>query len=326
MTSAMLLCAGHGTRLGELSCELPKPLLPVCGIPIVRYGIALLVGHGISDIVINLHHKGDLIAQTLGDGSQWGARIRYSEEPELLGTGGGLKHALPLLAPDGDDELIVSMNGKLIFDLDVTALLQASQHRPEALGTMVVREVGDADEWGAVDARTDHQGRFNVHNVFAGGRHMFCGVHTTRPSVLRRLPDGEACSIRQGYLPWMRDGQPVAAFDATGAYFAEHSTAERYLNGNIAMLETKLRFPPGDTTGADDSANVHPSAQLLAPYRIDAGATVEAGATVGPHAVIGQDATVTADADIARSVVWAGARASGQLDGCIVTPNSVVQV
>src|SRR5262245_1305423 len=111
---AMLLCAGLSTRLGKLGAECPKPMLPVCGLPILRDGIANLVGHGITELVINTHHLREVFERALGDGSAFGARIQYSHEPVLLGTGGGLKHALRLLDPDGRDEPFISANGKLI--------------------------------------------------------------------------------------------------------------------------------------------------------------------------------------------------------------------
>src|SRR6476620_1103537 len=91
---AMLLCAGLSTRLGKLGAECPKPMLPVCGMPILRYGIANLVGHGVRALVINTHHRGDFIQRALGDGSALGARIQYIHEAAILGTGGGLKNAL----------------------------------------------------------------------------------------------------------------------------------------------------------------------------------------------------------------------------------------
>src|SRR5687768_4197311 len=141
---AMILCAGLSTRLGPLGAALPKPLLPVCDIPIVRYGVALLVAHDIRDIVINLHHRGELIRAELGDGASLGARIRYVDEPVILGTGGGLKNALSLLDPDGADRPFLSMNGKLIFDLDLAALLDAHARDPDVLGRMVVRREPDA--------------------------------------------------------------------------------------------------------------------------------------------------------------------------------------
>jgi mannose-1-phosphate guanylyltransferase len=315
---AMLLCAGLSTRLGKLGAECPKPLLPVCGVPILHYGIANLVAHGVRDLVVNTHHRADLIREALGDGSRFGARIQYSHEPAILGTGGGLKHALPLLDPDGRDEPFISVNGKLIFDLDVTALLDAYRRAGDILGMMVVRRVPDAKAWGAVDVRFDDRGPYVV-NVLGDGEHMFCGVHVTRPSIMARLPDGESDSIRQGYLPWMHAGGRVAAYEHEQGYFAEHSTPERYLESNWALLSgTALRNPPGPLTGVDPTATIDPRAKLVEPVRICARAVIGA-VTVGPHAVVGEGATV--ERDVTRTVVWAGARADATNSAePIVTP------
>ncbi len=303
MTRAMLLCAGLGTRLGALSDERPKPMLPVCDVPILRYGIALLVGHGIRDIVINLHHRGDVIVDAIGDGARVGARVSYIEEPHLLGTGGGLKHALHLLDPDGTDEPFVSMNGKLIFDLDVTALLAAFARDPGILGMMVVQPVPDAKAWGAVDVRPDGAGHLRVHDVLGDGGHMFCGVHVTRPSVMARLPDGESDSIRQGYLPWLCGGEQVAAYEHRGGYFAEHSTPSRYLESNWALLHgTPLRHPPGRLVGVDPTARIHPTATIVEPVRIGAHAIIGPNITIGPDVVVGDGAHVTQS--LTKAVVW----------------------
>ena len=295
----MLLCAGLSTRLGKLGVERPKPMLPVCGHPILHYGIANLVGHGISDLVINLHHRGELIRDELGDGRRFGARIVYIDEPQILGTGGGLKHALPLLDPDGRDEPFLSVNGKLIFDLDFTALAAAYLSAPgDTLGMMVVRRVPDAKSWGAVDVAPD--GR--IRNILGDGEHMFCGVHITRASVMARLPDGECDSIRQGYLPWLLAGERVLAYEHEHGYFAEHSTPERYLDSNWSLLAgTRLRHPPGVITGIDPTARISPGATIVDPVHIGAGARIDA-VTVGPYAVVGAGAHLTRS--ITRAVVW----------------------
>ena len=300
----MLLCAGLSTRLGALSTERPKPLLPVCGIPILAYGITNLVAHGIRDLVINTHHLSDLIRDEIGDGRRWGARVQYIHEPQILGTGGGLKNALHLLDPDGTDEPFISANGKLIFDVDFTRLLAAYRAQKDILGMMVVQRVPDAKAWGAVDVRHDDRGA-HVVDVLGDGEHMFCGVHVTRPSVMARLPDGEADSIRQGYLPWLRAGERVAAYEHTGGYFAEHSTPERYLASNWALLRgTPLRNPPSRRlAGIDPTARIHPSATIIEPVRIGAHAIVDA-VTVGPDAVVGDGAHVTKS--IAHAVMWSG--------------------
>lgn len=304
----MLLCAGLSTRLGALATERPKPMLPVCGFPILRYGIANLVGHGITELVINTHHKADVIRRELGDGRAFGAKIHYIDEPVLLGTGGGLKNALSLLDPSGRDEPFISLNGKLIFDLDISALINAHHLARAArpiLGMMVVRRVADAKSWGAVDVAAD--GR--ITNILGDGDHMFCGVHITQPSVMARLPDGESDSIRQGYLPWLRSGELVLAYEHREGYFAEHSTPERYLDSNWSLLGgTPLRNPPGHLVAIDPTARIHHSATIVAPVCIGPGATIAANTTVGPFAVVGAGAQV--ERSIARTVVWDGAIAN----------------
>jgi NDP-sugar pyrophosphorylase family protein len=159
-----------------------------------------------------------------------------------------------------------------------------------------------------------------VIDVLGDGEHMFCGVHVTRPSVMARLPDGESDSIRQGYLPWLRAGQRVAAYEHERGYFAEHSTPERYLESNWALLDgVGLRNPPGPTRGIDANAHVDPSAHIVEPVRIAAGATIAAGVTVGPYAVVGEGARV--ERSIEHTVVWAGATANASNAGeSIVTP------
>ncbi len=325
MTAAMLLCAGMGSRLGELGTALPKPLLPVCDVAILRFGITNLVARGVSDIVINLHHRGDLIREELGDGSDLGARIQYSEEDTILGTGGGLKKALHLLDPDDKDEPFLSMNGKLIFDLDIGALLASHAAQADSLGTMVVKPAPNAMKWGALDVRPEGEG-LRIHNILGEGGHMFCGVHVTRPSVVRNLPEGEACMIRQGYLPWLQSGKRVSAFVHEGGYFAEHSTPKRYLQSSIDLLQgAALTNPPGALQGIDPSAEVHESATITEPVRIGAGARIGAQASVGPNVVVGRGARVAEGSVLRDCVVWAGAEASGTLERVIVTSQGVTE-
>ena len=315
---AMVLCAGLSTRLGKFGADCPKPLLPVCGIPILRYGIANLVAHGITDLIINTHHRHELFQRVIGDGSQLGVRIQYIHEPAILGTGGGLKNALPLLDPEKRDEPFVAVNGKLIFDLDFTAVIDAYRRAGDVVALMVARRVPDAKSWGALDVKTDARGP-HIANILGEGEHMFCGVQVTRPSVIARLPDGESDSIRHGYLPWLRAGERVAAYDHEHGYFAEHSTPQRYLESNWALLggTTTLRNPPGPMTGVDPSARIDPGATSVEPVRICAGATIGA-VTVGPYAVVGEGARVLRS--IERTVVWDRATAAdATTEGAIVT-------
>ncbi|MCP4444019.1 MAG: NDP-sugar synthase [Myxococcales bacterium] len=322
ISCAMLLCAGKGTRLGDISAECPKPLLPVCNIPILRYGITNLVANGITNIVINLRHRGELISDELGDGSEMGARIQYSHENEILGTGGGLKKALTLLDPGGTDAPILSMNGKLIFDLDIAGLLDSFLAAGDTLGTMVVQAAPNAMKWGAVDVRPEGDD-LRVHNILGEGSHMFCGVHLTRPSALKKLPEGEACTVRQGYLPWIQDGGRVTAFEHRSGYFAEHSTPKRYLQSNIELLRgATLRTPPGTLSGIDASASVDPTSTITEPVCIGKGVTIGPNCSVGPGVVIGDGCSVAEGSSLRASVLWPSVQFSGSAEHEIITPST----
>jgi NDP-sugar pyrophosphorylase family protein len=156
-----------------------------------------------------------------------------------------------------------------------------------------------------VNVQVDDRG-LRVADILGDGEHMFCGVHITRPSVMGRLPEGEADSIRQGYLPWLRAGERVAAYEHRDGYFAEHSTLERYLASNWALVGgAYLRHPPGKLHGIDPTARIHPSATIVAPVKIGAGAVVGADVTIGPNAILGEGAIVRTS--IANTVVFAHA-------------------
>ena len=95
---AMILAAGRGERLRPLTDEVPKPLIPVAGKPLIEYHLEALADAGFREVVINQGHLGELLPQALGDGARWGIHIHWSDEqPEALETGGGIFKALPLL-------------------------------------------------------------------------------------------------------------------------------------------------------------------------------------------------------------------------------------
>jgi NDP-sugar pyrophosphorylase family protein len=331
MTRALILAAGFGSRLGALSDERPKPLLPVCDQPLIRYAVALLVGHGIRDIAINLHWKGELIEQALGDGSTLGARIRYSHEAEILGTGGGIRRIADWLTDGGRDSFFV-VNGKILIDVDLHAV--AARHaRTGAAATMVVRPAADAARWGAIHVDATDPDGGPVTGILDSGRPgthacMFTGVHLLSPRLVERLPaEGESDSIRHAYLPALREGDRLEGHLLHG-FFHEHSTPQRYLEGNWMALDRRARvpYPPGALDGVDATAQVHPSARLVAPYRIGPEATVGAGATVGPYAVVGSGATVEEGSSLDHAVLWPGSRARGTIRHAIVTPKGVLSV
>lgn len=325
---AMLLSAGFGTRLRELSDERPKPMLPVCDAPLVRWAASLCTRAGIRELVVNLHHKGEQIRAELGDGGALGAgvRVHYSPEPEILGTGGGVK-AMARLRPRGT---CVAVNAKIVTDLDLCAAL-AFHHARGALATMVLKPDPQAERWGAIGV--DEEG--NLTRLLALRRPgrgasrecMFTGIQILEPELVEAIPDGPCCIIRTAYAALFERGAPLAGYVHEG-YFHEHSTPARYLEGNLNLLRG-LAAPasaPCPLRGIDAGAVVEAGARVEEPVRIAAGARIGAGARVGPEVVLGAGARVAEGVELSRAVVWPGARVTASVASAIVTPQRVFPV
>jgi MurNAc alpha-1-phosphate uridylyltransferase len=119
MRHALILAAGLGERMRPLTTHTPKPLLEVNGKPLIVHHIEKLVAADVRYIVINTSHLAEQFPETLGDGSRWGVRIRYSYEgPTPLETGGGMHKALPLLGP----EPFIVVSADIWSDIDYAAL------------------------------------------------------------------------------------------------------------------------------------------------------------------------------------------------------------
>ena len=319
--NCMLLAAGRSTRLGALGSALPKPLLPICGYPAIEFGLHAALRAGTDRVVVNLHHHGDMIRAALGQ------RAIYSVEDELLGTGGGIAKARPLF----DDGPLLVMNAKVVADLDLPGLLAAhAAGGDDVEATMLLRDDPNPGQWGAIGV--DATGRVVRILTVPSPRppqgpvteRMFTGVHILSRALMDRLRPVFCDVIRDAYIPALRAGATIRAATLTG-YFAEHSTPLRYLQGNLALLETPalLRDPPGPLVGVDPSASIEPIARVKPPCRIEAGVVVDYGAFIA-SSVLGAGSHVAENVRVVESVVWPGARVTANASYAIVTPEGTV--
>jgi NDP-sugar pyrophosphorylase family protein len=239
--------------------------------------------------------------------------LLYSAEEVMLGTGGGVARALPLL---GDAPFVVA-NADALQDVDVAALVEA-HHRGGALATLALREDPDVLRYGPVgvdDALDIHRLVDAFDDGHATRLLMFTGVHVMHPDAVAHLPrDVESCVIRQGYAHLLRRGAALRGFVHAGAFHdvgtpARWAVAQhRVLSGLDAGL---LRRALGGAVMRDGvavlpGARVHADAVLRGPCVIQPGARVETGAQVGPNAALGRDCAVGAGATVQRAAVMGG--------------------
>lgn len=293
---ALVLTAGLGTRLRPLTTVRAKAAVPVNGVPLARRVARWLAAHGIRDQVFNLHHQPSSITAALGDGADLGVRVRYSWEREVLGSGGGPRHALPLLTDDGATRFLI-VNGDTLTNVDLEALL-ALHDRSGAQVTMSLIRNPAPDKYGGVIV--DDEGRvsgFTRRGTVRESYH-FIGVQIVEAAVFASLEDGVPAESVAGVYPEMMRQTPgsVRAF-VSDATFKDIGTPADLLHTSLELVEAE-----GDQFVAE-SARVHASA-------------------VVERTALWDDVTVGAGARLRECIVADGARIpdGASYDRCAIVP------
>jgi mannose-1-phosphate guanylyltransferase len=289
--AGMVLCAGLGTRLRPLTERCPKPAVPVCGVPLVRFSLGLLAGAGIRRAVVNVHHLPDVMeAEARAAAAALGLELLVSREPVIAGTGGALREARPLLA--GADAVVV-VNGDVLFDVDLGSALSAHA-ASGALATMVLLAMPAGARYAAVELDGGGRVRRIAGRFGPGGEGLtpwhFPGVHVVSPELLARVPavPFEVDVNRDVYPPLMARG--LVRGLVTSGYWNDLGAPDRYLGANLDVAAGRV---PLGRFG------------LAPPPRLAPDAVVEPGAEV-IDAVVGAGCRVPAGARVERAVLWPG--------------------
>jgi NDP-sugar pyrophosphorylase family protein len=237
----MVLAAGRGTRLAPLTHTTPKPLVPVAGRPFLEHILEFLRAGGIRDVVVNLHHLGHRIEAHLGDGARFGVRIRYSWEDPILDTGGGIKHAEPLLA----GEPFVVVNGDSLLDLALADVVAAHEVHG-AVATLVVRPDPEAARYGLIELDADDRVRriVGVPPDAPGPLrpYMFPGLHVFQPGIFAWMePDGAYGITRVTYPRLLAAGVPIHGF-VTDARWVNIDTPDALAAADRTLRGAPFRF------------------------------------------------------------------------------------
>ena len=228
---AMILAAGVGSRLGELTREQPKALVQVGGVPVLEHVARRLIGAGADRLIINVHHFAEQIIGFVQERNGFGVAVQFSHEAEVpLETGGGLLQATPLFRRDAPFFL---HNVDVLSDLDLNRLY-ARHSELRALATLAVQQrestryllFDDHGLCGRLDRR--RVGTAELHATANDVRpYAFAGVHVISPQLLERIRERGRFSIIDVYLRLAGEGERIAAFDIGRARWLEIGTPER---------------------------------------------------------------------------------------------------
>jgi mannose-1-phosphate guanylyltransferase len=236
--TAFVLGAGLGTRLRPLTERLPKPLLPVGGLPMICRMLDNLAAAGVRRFIINTHHRAEAYAEAFPGGAWRGIPVSFSHEPVLLDTGGGLKNIEPLLGAD-DRDLFVC-NGDILAAPDF-ARLAAAHAASGALATLLLRSRGEprnARFDPASGRLLDLRGRLGA----AGGVPcLFAGIYCASRAFLGEIPAGKAESVVEAFLRCIPRGAVRGLLDDSGEW-SDLGTPEEYARA-AARCETAQKSP-----------------------------------------------------------------------------------
>ena len=332
MHQAFILAAGFGTRLQPLTLDRPKPLVPMCGVPMLSYALALCARHGRTDVVVNAHYLAEQLQRW--EGTHEGCAVRVVvEAPEILGTGGGLKQVEADLA-----SVVTVLNADVLHDVDLTALadgvpegganlaLRPDPEHAERYGVVASDDAGVVvDLAGLASAQPEGQADRTTH---------FTGIHALHRDVLAGVPEGFACIVRTAYSqltparalrgqrydgPWLDAGDPAA-----------------YLQTNLDVLHRRvvLALDPHARAAVwvDAAGERHGDASRLEGVNVGGalwfgeGAALEDGVVLS-DVVIGEGAKIRAGTSLQRVVVWDGVEVpKGDWQDVIFTAAGPVQV
>lgn len=322
---ALILAGGEGTRLRPLTSTMPKPVVPLANQPFITFMLEWLRRHGVDDVILSCGFLAERVRSVLGDGQQYGVRIRYVEEPTALGTGGALRYAGELL-----DERFLMLNGDVLADFDLTAEL-AQHERTGARATLALYPVEDPSMYGLVRTTADHAVTEFLEKPSPGEidtNLINAGAYVLERSILDQMPpSGTNLSIERELFPRLV-GRGLYGFVADG-YWLDIGTPDRYLQATFDILEgiveTELggRLDDGRRV-LSDGARIE--GRLVAPALVGEGSIVASGAIVGGRVTLGPGVAVDERAHIENSVVLDGATvgAHTRIRGAIVGPRATI--
>jgi len=324
---ALILVGGHGTRLRPVTLTLPKPVIPLVDRPFIGYMVDWLARHGVDDIVMACGFLPDGIRAVLGDGIPGGPRLRYVEEPEPRGTAGAIKFAADLL-----DDRFLALNGDVLTDLDLTALM--NQHESSgARATLALYPVDDPSGYGLVRHAEDGEiteflekpepDEIDTNEINAG-------AYVLEKEILDLVPENADVSIEREVFPRLvGDGLYSRRLEG---YWMDIGTPDRYLQACWDILGRNVETEAGAKLGGDGiyvaaEADVDEGASIGSLSFVDADSVVATGATIGPRVVLGAGTSVGDGATVTESALHPACRigADATVTGSILAAGAIVE-
>jgi NDP-sugar pyrophosphorylase family protein len=304
ITQAFVLGAGLGMRLRPLTEDLPKPLIPIFQKPLVTFVLDHLIALGVRSFVINTHHRPEAFREFFAGGNYRGHPVRLVHEPDILGTGGGIKNAESLLR----EEHFISYSGDLLTDINLGSLIE-EHFRAGNDVTMAVRET----KHGADVALEGNRVIDIVTRYGHAGRYDFAGVAVWSRAVFERIPSGQPVSYIPVLAEWIGQGGRIGGVVLNDRKWFNIGSRREYLDAHRLILEKQWK--PDFVEVRDWPVRVAPDAQIDPTATLSGFYSIGAGCRVGAGVIL------------ENTILWPGAQIASRahLRNCIVRSHRTAQ-
>jgi mannose-1-phosphate guanylyltransferase len=316
----MILAGGMSTRLYPLTRQVPKPLVPVAGEPITAHIMRWLASFGYTDVAINVHYLSEVIEEAFADGSQYGVKLHYLHEAELMGSAGAIK---PLQSFFTGTFVVVGCDD--LTDADLGALVAFHKERG-AIATIGLIEADEVDQYGVVI--TDELGRIvEFQEKPAKGTErsklVNTGIYVFEPAIFDYVPAATFYDFGRGVFP------ALLAADAEfygmrlgGAYWRDIGTPGEYRSATADVLAGRVRLRGARATGIPPDVHLGNDVRVEGDVRLGNNVSVGRGARIVGPTVIGDNVRIGDEAVVERSIVWD----SSMLGDRVVVRDSIVGI
>jgi mannose-1-phosphate guanylyltransferase/phosphomannomutase len=317
---ALIMAGGEGTRLRPLTCNRPKPMVPVINKPVMEHIINLLKSHNITDIGVTLQYMPQIIQDYFGDGSAFGVNIRYFIEDTPLGTAGSVKNAEEFL-----DDTFMVISGDALTDINLSEAIKYHYDK-KAIATLVLMRVDAPLEYGIVV--TDLDGKITRFLEKPSWSEVFSdtvntGIYILHPSVLSYFKAGEMFDFSKDLFPLLlNDGQPMYGYVTTN-YWCDIGDLNAYQQCHFDILDGKVNIfidakEIGEKVWVESNVQIAEGAQITGPVLIGKNTTVKNNAVISSYTVIGSDNTIGEYSSLKKTILWKGCNVGKnvQLRGC----------
>lgn len=303
---AVILVGGLGTRLRPLTCNVPKPMIPLLNQPFIEHMLSNLRNQGIDEVILAVQYLAERFREALGDGSRLGLKVHVMEEPEPRGTAGAVKNVEHML-----DSTTFVFNGDVLTDLDLQAMLSFHREKGSKL-TIALTPVEDPRSFGLVETDpSGHIRRFveKPRSDEITTNYINAGTYILEPELLRYIPPNQYYMFERGLFPVvLQTGDPMYAYPSR-SYWTDIGKPQTYLEVHHDILMGKLRHEMrgeqiANQVWAEGPVHIDPTAQIRGPVLFGEGVRVEAGALIVGPTVIGARSVIGANASVEGAVLW----------------------